>query len=116
MIVGFVFAFAKLTRLNQHLTRTRTYTIDKKSLNAGYNFFEEFIVWVNADNLKVLSSRCTHLGCRIAKAEGQELVCPCHGSRYNNSGEPVQGPAPRKLEIPDFEISGEKIIITFATG
>ena len=116
LMVGFVFAIAKLTRLNERFTGTRSHTIDKNSLKEGFNFFDEFIVWMNSESIKVFSSKCTHLGCRITKAEGQELVCPCHGSHYNKKGEPVQGPAPRALSTPSFEILGDKIIITFASG
>lgn len=115
-MLGFLFAIAKLTRLNERFTRIKTYTIDKNSLKAGFNFFEDFIVWRSSEDINVFSSKCTHLGCRITKSEGQELVCPCHGSRYNNSGMPVKGPAPKQLGTPAFEISGDKIIITFAAG
>lgn len=49
------------------------------------------------DRLTVLSSRCTHLGCRISKQEGDELVCPCHGSRFGLDGSVRTGPATRPL-------------------
>lgn len=116
VLLGFVFAIAKLSRLHQQFTQTKTYAINRNTLNEGFNFFEHFIVLIDSGNTKVFSSKCTHLGCRITKSEGQELVCPCHGSRYNKSGNPVQGPAPRQLETPDFELSGDEIIITFAAG
>lgn len=116
VLLGFIFAVAKLARLHEQFTSTKTFTIDRNSLNEGFNFFERFIVLVDSENIKIFSSKCTHLGCRITKTEGQELVCPCHGSHYNKNGEPVRGPAPRQLETPAFEISGDKIIITFVAG
>ena len=36
---------------------------------------------------------CTHEGCTITGADGATYVCPCHGSRYNRSGQVVAGPA-----------------------
>jgi Rieske Fe-S protein len=36
---------------------------------------------------------CTHEGCTINGADGATYVCPCHGSRYNRSGQVLQGPA-----------------------
>lgn len=116
VLLVFVVAIAKLSQLHQQFTRTKVYTINRNTLNEGFNFFDHFIVLVDSGKINVFSSKCTHLGCRINKSEGQELVCPCHGSHYNKNGEPVQGPAPRALETPDFEISGDEIIITFAAG
>lgn len=47
-----------------------------------------------------ISSVCTHLGCTVAwKASQNQFVCPCHGSRYDNQGRVVHGPARRNLEL-----------------
>src|SRR5512137_212235 len=60
---------------------------------------------------RVMSARCTHLGCTV-RAEASlrpdphdpdarratqvfELACPCHGSRYHEDGTNISGPAPR---------------------
>ncbi len=50
--------------------------------------------WLGRDDqgLQALVGTCTHLGCAV-KAEGSGFVCPCHGSRYDPSGRPAQGPA-----------------------
>ena len=42
------------------------------------------------------SLTCTHLGCRVAGAEGG-FACPCHGSRFDAAGAPVSGPARASL-------------------
>jgi cytochrome b6-f complex iron-sulfur subunit len=42
------------------------------------------------------SSR-THEGCTVNGADGDIYVCPCHGSRYNHSGQVVRGPATASL-------------------
>lgn len=46
---------------------------------------------------RVLSARCPHLGCRVTRREGSELVCPCHGSRFALDGTVTRGPAARPL-------------------
>jgi Rieske Fe-S protein len=40
---------------------------------------------------------CTHEGCTITEAAGTAYVCPCHGSRYNRSGQVLAGPATASL-------------------
>jgi Rieske Fe-S protein len=40
---------------------------------------------------------CTHEGCTITGADGAAYVCPCHGSRYNRSGQVLAGPASASL-------------------
>ena len=40
---------------------------------------------------------CTHEGCTITGADGAAYVCPCHGSRYNRSGQVLLGPASASL-------------------
>ncbi len=76
-------------------------------------FADDFILINQNNNITVLSAFCTHLGCRIDKSENDRLVCPCHGSVYNFSGEVVSGPAYKNLSKVPFKISpdGTKIEI-----
>ena len=43
-----------------------------------------------------LDLTCTHLGCTVNVTEDQ-WRCPCHGSRFDNQGQVLQGPAQRPL-------------------
>lgn len=58
-----------------------------------------------------LSPICTHLGCTVDIA-GSHLVCPCHGSTYDRSGQVLRGPA--SLPLSDFRTTttseGELVI------
>lgn len=53
-------------------------------------------ILANDDGLHAISSICTHLGCIVAITE-TGFQCPCHGSKYNESGKVIAGPAPRNL-------------------
>lgn len=43
-------------------------------------------------------AQCTHLGCRLDQVVGEEIVCPCHGSRFRADGTVITGPATRPLQ------------------
>lgn len=74
-----------------------------QDLPEGVHFFEGVILIKQNEKLNLLSAKCTHLGCRIDKMENEQLVCPCHGSRYNLNGEPIVGPAAKPLVKLDFQ-------------
>jgi ubiquinol-cytochrome c reductase iron-sulfur subunit len=48
---------------------------------------------------------CTHLGCVPLGHQGdyEGWFCPCHGSHYDTSGRIRKGPAPRNLDVPEYQ-------------
>lgn len=68
--------------------------INAAKLGTGIFLFDKFIVVKSSASLKVFSNKCTHAGCRINQEIEGQLVCPCHGSRYDSAtGKVLQGPA-----------------------
>ena len=65
-------------------------------------FFDEIICIRTSQELKIYSSKCTHLGCRINKTDKGVLVCPCHGSSFNLEGKVLSGPATKNLTALNF--------------
>lgn len=62
-----------------------------------------FLLFRNEKGFHAISAVCTHLGCIVAHTEDAGFACPCHGSRFNEQGEVIGGPAPTGL--PWLEIS-----------
>ena len=83
----------------------------ESDIQNGITFHENFIITKNNSSMKIFSSKCSHLGCRITRMEENEFVCPCHGSRYNLSGDVIKGPAQKSLKLLQVEKDNNKIII-----
>lgn len=58
-----------------------------------------------------ISTVCTHLGC-IVKSTEKGFDCPCHGSKFNNDGSVVKGPAPKGLPWLEVKhLGGDNFLI-----
>ncbi len=66
---------------------------------------------VHSDNgLSALSLTCTHLGCTV-EGTSDGFACPCHGSRYDENGNVLRGPAPRPLRRLRVEITADDDLV-----
>lgn len=68
-------------------------------------------------DLLVTMGVCTHLGCvPLGAAEGEikgefgGYFCPCHGSHYDTAARIRKGPAPKNLEVPEYEFTSDTVI------
>ena len=108
----FIFIWNKLTL--QHISGNAG-EIKKFPFNNNKKVFfsDSYIVVSENDLTTIFSARCTHLGCKINKMEGDRFVCPCHGSEYDLSGKVIKGPAYKNLQIIPSQISedGSNILI-----
>lgn len=70
----------------------------------------------NRDVLLALYWKCAHLGCTIGWEPGLKLggapglfLCPCHGSIYARSGQNINGPTLRPLDLMAIRLDGRRI-------
>ena len=68
-------------------------------------------------NWLVTMGVCTHLGCvPLGAAEGENkgefggYFCPCHGSHYDTAARIRKGPAPKNLEVPEYEFTSDTVV------
>lgn len=69
------------------------------------------------ENWLITMGVCTHLGCvPLGAGEGEPrgefggYFCPCHGSAYDTAARIRKGPAPKNLEVPDYEFTSDTVV------
>jgi Rieske Fe-S protein len=63
-------------------------------------------------DVKAFTAICTHQGCLVGEVLDNEIICPCHGSRYSAlDGSVVNGPATAPLEAVGIAVEGESIVL-----
>ena len=64
----------------------------------GITFFPDLRIFLlrKGNTFRVVSAVCTHLGCTVNRTM-KGFHCPCHGSKFDESGAVIGGPAPRAL-------------------
>ena len=91
----------------QELVFTRTRTDAWRVQN------EKSTAWVILDaqnRLTAFSPSCPHLGCAYHWESKERLfVCPCHGSKFKETGEVSRGPADRPLNRYPVKIEGDRL-------
>ncbi len=83
-------------------------------LSNGITIKEDFIIVKDDKKIKVLSTKCTHLGCRINNFQNGMFTCPCHGSQYDLDGNVTKGPAIKNLTELNFNTDKLKNQITIS--
>lgn len=70
-------------------------------------------VRIDEKNVKVFSSVCTHLGCRVGWDTSQgNFLCPCHVGRFDLSGRVIAGPPPAPLTEYQVRLDKELVYVT----
>jgi cytochrome b6-f complex iron-sulfur subunit len=59
-----------------------------------------------------ISAICTHLHCIVNWNEvHKKFECPCHGAKFNEYGEVLEGPPPRPLDLYKLQVVAGNVVI-----
>jgi cytochrome b6-f complex iron-sulfur subunit len=72
---------------------------------------EPVLVIRETNRVVALSATCTHLSCIVKYKGGGVVLCPCHASAFDLSGNVTAGPAPRPLPTVPVRIEGNQIVV-----
>jgi len=70
------------------------------------------IIHIDEDAYLALSPVCTHTGCFVVfEGLAEDIVCPCHGSRFSLGGAVLEGPATRPLALYSTRVDGDTLVV-----
>ena len=72
---------------------------------------ERIFVLRKGNAYRAISAVCTHLGCTVGEGEAGGYHCPCHGSRFSETGSNDAGPAPRPLPWHPLTLTGGALVV-----
>ena len=65
-----------------------------------------------AGTFKAFTAVCPHQGCLVSKVKDNEIICPCHGSKFSSEdGSVIQGPATEPLAAADVAVQGDNVVL-----
>ena len=63
-------------------------------------------------SIKAFTAVCPHQGCLVSEVVDNEIICPCHGSRFSAlDGAVLQGPATEGLAAASVVVQGDSIVL-----
>lgn len=63
-------------------------------------------------SLIAVDPTCTHAGCLVEwDTQAQALICPCHGSKFQATGELIEGLAPIDLTKYQVKIDADTVFV-----
>lgn len=72
-----------------------------------------FVFALGGGTYSAVDSICTHQKCPVAYQEStQDLLCPCHDSRFTKTGEVTQGPALATGPLKKFTVTSDASGVT----
>jgi Rieske Fe-S protein len=71
-----------------------------------------YLVKTGEQDVRVLQSRCTHLGCQTSyDRRAKRIVCPCHGGVFDLQGNVMEGPPPAPLPTLQARVENGEVMV-----
>jgi Rieske Fe-S protein len=71
-----------------------------------------YLVRTGEDNVRALTSTCTHLGCRTSyDRKTKRILCPCHGGVFDVNGDVLDGPPPIPLPTLETRVQDGQVMV-----
>ena len=101
-----------LIKKSEFIKVTKNKTVVRKFILVRPEGFEFPVCIFNLgnENYSALLMKCTHKGCEL-QPQASHLVCPCHGSEFNNTGIVQNPPAEENLQTFNVISENENIIL-----
>ena len=65
-----------------------------------------------AGEFKAFTAICTHQGCLVSEVVNNEIICPCHGSKFSaTDGAVLTGPAQTPLTAAGVTVDGGSVVL-----
>ena len=95
----------KIVVSKKHFAQNKFVLIKNDQLQAPV-----YLTKINESEYSAISMLCTHKSCEL-KPAGINLVCPCHGSEFSNTGKVLSPPAEKDLKKYNITSDMENIYI-----
>jgi cytochrome b6-f complex iron-sulfur subunit len=71
-----------------------------------------YLARLNDGGFMAISRQCTHLGCTVPWVEEEKrFACPCHASAFDITGQVINAPAPRALDLYGVAIENNIVVV-----
>lgn len=61
-------------------------------------------------DIKAFTAICPHAGCLVSEIVENEIICPCHNSRFSaTDGSVISGPSPSGLNGVAYQVTGDNV-------
>ena len=99
--------FKNLGNLN-NLIKKKEFRFNLNEIKSGSNFYENFIIYKNNNDVKIYDRKCDHAGGKII-SRGEESICPIHMWKFK----PATGFYENGIKKREIEYSISKNSIKF---
>lgn len=64
-------------------------------------------------DVKAFTAICPHQGCLVSEVVDNQIICPCHGSRFSaQDGSVIEGPAMQGLTSAGIAVEGGSVVLS----